>query len=100
MADASARLAPLPHRPARGVGPDPTDADPTNADPTDADMRRYLTVGQRECWRKLPMLATRLRIAHALQALQARDQDVLRISCAQVGHNAAHVFLRVCALRS
>ena len=41
------------------------------ADPTAETAVRYLQVGQRECWRKLPMLATRLRIAHALQALQA-----------------------------
>ena len=34
-------------------------------------MERYLRVGQRECWRKMPMLATRLRIAHALREVQA-----------------------------
>ena len=45
------------------------------ADPTVDDMRRYLQVGQIETWRKLPMLKTRLRIAHALQALQARVVD-------------------------
>ena len=38
-------------------------------------MRRYLQVGQRECWRKLPMLQSRLRIAHALRALQAALHD-------------------------
>ena len=40
------------------------------SDPTPETMERYLRVGERETWRKLPMLATRLRIAHALQALQ------------------------------
>lgn len=48
-------------------------ADYTRAlsDPTAADMQRYLSIGQRECWRKMSMLATRLRIARALQELQA-----------------------------
>ena len=48
-------------------------ADYTRAlsDPTVADMQRYLGIGQRECWRKMSMLATRLRIARALQELQA-----------------------------
>ena len=41
------------------------------ADPTLEVMERYLRVGQRECWRKMPMLATRLRIAHALREVQA-----------------------------
>ena len=41
------------------------------SDPTPEVAARYLHVGQRECWRKMPMLATRLRIAHALQAMQA-----------------------------
>jgi predicted acylesterase/phospholipase RssA len=45
------------------------------SDPTPAIMQRYLDVGQRETWRKMPMLATRLRIAHALQALQAAFSD-------------------------
>ena len=45
------------------------------ADPSSQVMDRYLTVGQRECWRKMPMLATRLRIAHALHALRASLAD-------------------------
>ena len=45
------------------------------SDPTPGIMQRYLDVGQRETWRKMPMLATRLRIAHALQALQAAFSD-------------------------
>ncbi|KAL3914782.1 MAG: hypothetical protein SGPRY_007500, partial [Prymnesium sp.] len=40
------------------------------SDPSLACMDKYFKVGRRETWRKIPMLATRLRIAHALQALQ------------------------------
>ena len=37
------------------------------ADPSDGRAESYLHVGQRETWRKMPMLATRLRIANALR---------------------------------
>lgn len=48
------------------------------ADPDMPMMERYLQVGQRECWRKLPMLTTRLKIASALRAVQnaLADADV------------------------
>ena len=46
------------------------------SDPTPDTSKQYLAVGQRECWRKMPMLATRLRIANALRALKIRSQSL------------------------
>ena len=67
MPAAACRSRPRPRRAQLGL------ADYCNvvSDPTPDTMERYLRVGEHECWRKMPMLATRLRIAHALQALQA-----------------------------
>lgn len=45
-------------------------------DPTPVSAAHYIAVGQRECWRKMPMLATRLRIAGALRAAQTRLNEV------------------------
>ena len=41
------------------------------SDPTPQTGARYLRIGARETFRKLPMLMTRLRIAHALRDLKA-----------------------------
>ncbi|KAL1510359.1 hypothetical protein AB1Y20_006670 [Prymnesium parvum] len=46
------------------------------SDPTLESMNKYIRVGKRETWRKMPMLATRLRVAHALQALQNEFDQV------------------------
>lgn len=67
---ATAHSPPIPSPTDRIVSHDPRAALAVS-DPTRAVMDRFLSVGQRECWRKIPMLATRLRIAHALQELQA-----------------------------
>lgn len=41
------------------------------SDPTVPELRRCIAVGRRETWRKMAMLSTRTRIAHALQKLSS-----------------------------
>ena len=56
-------------------------------DPSPHDLRRFLLVGRQETWRKSGMLATRLRLAHALQKLEdALDGKALP---ADVAHHSA-----------